>query len=125
MELARWEYRADMMVSAMTGRVKDMKVGREKDYLGDRVVLTSMPWGAVTGHQLSKLSRVWSPALPHHHRQPGIGGWPGLLPEAAAEEGLEDWTAGEMTKEGVDTVCCRLWPGQFGAVRPGSGRAME
>jgi hypothetical protein len=63
MELARWEYRADMMVSAMTGRVKDMRVGREKDYLGDRVVLTSMPWGAVTGHLLSKLSRVWLPAL--------------------------------------------------------------
>ena len=41
----------------MTGRVKDMKVGREKDYLGDRVVLTCMPCGAVTGHQLSKLSR--------------------------------------------------------------------
>ena len=74
MELARWEYRADMMVSAMTGRVKDMKVGREKDYLGDREVLTSMPWGAVTGHLLSKLSRVWLPALPHHHCQPGIGG---------------------------------------------------
>ena len=29
--------------SARTERVKDMKVGREKDYLGDRVVLTSMP----------------------------------------------------------------------------------
>jgi hypothetical protein len=50
-EMARSEHMTDMMTSAMIGSFEHMKVGMEKHYLGDRVVLTSMLCGAVTGHQ--------------------------------------------------------------------------
>jgi hypothetical protein len=44
-----------------------------------------------------------------------------FFPKQPPRRGLRTGQLGEMTKEGVDTVGGRLWPGQFGDIRPGSG----